>query len=107
MNVYHVCEPDEWVEALAFGAIRNESLQREGFVHCATDEQLPGVLDRFYAGRDDVVVVTVDLDALGDVDCRWEAPAHPDGTPNTDAEGGMRFPHVYGPIPLDAVIDAR
>lgn len=107
MKIFHVCEPEVWAEAMAFGSIGNPSLDTEGFIHCATADQLDGVRSRFYAGRDDYLIVTVDTDLLDDVECRWEAPSHPDGSPNTTAEAADRFPHIYGGIPLDAVVEVR
>ena len=64
----------------------------EGFVHCCTPGQLPGVLERYYRGRDDLVLLLLDADAL-DAPLRFE-----------DTTGrGETFPHVYGPLPLAAV----
>jgi tRNA (cmo5U34)-methyltransferase len=64
----------------------------DGFVHLCTRAQLAGVLERYYAGRDDVLVLTLDARALGDV--RWEPGAGADPGP---------FPHLYGPVPAAAV----
>ncbi len=69
-----------------------EGLASEGFVHCATAAQLPGVLERHYRGRDDLVLLHLDAGALT-CDLVWE-----------DTSGrGEAFPHVYGPIPVAAV----
>lgn len=76
----------------------------DAFVHCCTWEQLPGVVARFYAGVPDLVAYEIDPERLGGAELVWEAPAHPDGSPNTEAEAADRFPHVYGPIPWTAVI---
>ena len=109
--ILHCFTPQEWAEAEATGVISPPSLTTEGFVHCSTDEQIDGVLERFYADVDDVVVAEVDLHRLAylapDSEVRWEAPAHPDGSPNTAAEAHQRFPHVYGPIPLAAITTTR
>lgn len=104
--IFHIATDPEWSVARKGALIAPESLEREGFVHCSTAAQLDGVLARFYAGRDDVRVLAIDPGLL-DAELRWEAPAHPDGSPNTDAEDHERFPHVYGPIPLAAVVSAR
>lgn len=105
MSVLHlICEAD-LAAAERLGVIAPESLGTEGFVHCCTEEQLLGVVGRYYADRTDMVVLTIDPDALGDVELRWEAPAHPDGTPNTEAEEALRYPHAYGPIPVSAITD--
>lgn len=108
LPIFHVATELEWSVAQNGQLITPESLASEGFVHCSTAAQLDGVLARFYAGRDDIWILAIDPDLLGvDVEVRWEAPAHPDGSPNTDAEDHERFPHVYGPVPVAAVISAE
>lgn len=72
------------------------SLEEVGFIHCSFAEQLDATRRRFYAGRDDVVVLHIDPELL-DAEVRVE-----------DLHGtGEAFPHVYGPIRLDAVVEAR
>lgn len=66
--------------------------RRDGYIHLSTAAQLTATVDRHYAGRSDLHVAEVDLDALGDA-VRWEA-----------ARGGEDFPHLYGDLPLDAVV---
>ena len=109
--ILHCFTPDEWTEAQATGLIAPPSLETEGFVHCSTQAQVDGVLDRFYAEVADVMVGTVDLKRLEvlapTIEVRWEAPAHPDGSPNTSAEASAEYPHVYGAIPLAAVTTTR
>ena len=51
-----------------------------------------------------MAVVSIDTDRLRP-ELRWEAAAHPDGSPTTDAEAAERYPHVYGPINIDALCD--
>lgn len=66
--------------------------REDGFIHLSTAEQLPGTLDKHFAGRDDLHIVTVDLAVLGEA-IRWEP-----------ARGGALFPHLYGPLPLSAAL---
>ena len=66
--------------------------RRDGFIHLSTAAQLTGTVDRHFAGHDGLQVAEVDLDALGDA-VRWEP-----------SRGGEDFPHLYGPLPLDAVV---
>lgn len=69
------------------------SLAEEGYIHCSFPEQVAATAERYYAGRDDVIVLVVDPDRLG-------APVVVE-----DLSGsGQSFPHVYGPIPVDAVV---
>jgi len=102
--ILHLISTDDWVAAQSSDQIAPESLATEGFVHCSTAAQIDGVVERYYSGRTDMLVLTVDPDALGAAELKWEAPAHPDGTPNTTAEQYERYPHVYGAIPVSAVI---
>lgn len=101
----HVTTGDDWLAAQERGAVSPPSLGTEGFVHCSTAEQVDGVIERFYADVADLLVLTVDP-ALLDAELRWEAPAHPDGSPVSSDEAVVRFPHVYGPIPVAAVVEA-
>jgi uncharacterized protein (DUF952 family) len=65
----------------------DRSLEEEGFIHCSFADQVADTARRFYAGRDDVLLLTID----------------PDSVPSeVKVEGG--FPHIYGPLPRDAVI---
>lgn len=65
---------------------------RDGYIHLSTAAQLAETLDRHFAGQDGLWLAAVDLAAL-DETVRWE-----------EARGGQLFPHIYGELPLDAVI---
>lgn len=101
-TVLHLAERAAWEAARRSGAYRPASLDVEGFVHCSTPAQATGVANAFYRGRTDLVLLVVDADRLGP-SLRWEAPAHP-SAPAGEVPAGDRFPHVYGPIPVAAVL---
>jgi uncharacterized protein (DUF952 family) len=67
----------------------------ERFVHCCRPAQLDGVLSRYFAGRDDLVLLSLDADAL-------DAPLVEEPGPTGEA-----FPHVYGPLPRAAIVEMR
>lgn len=96
-NIFHVTRASDWAEALAAGEYRRSTIDRtleeEGFIHCSTAAQVPGTLARFYRGIPDLVRLEIDPDHLGGVELRWE------GDPDA-------FPHLYGPLPVDAVVSA-
>jgi uncharacterized protein (DUF952 family) len=77
----------------------------DGFIHCSpSDEVMLAVANRFYAdGDDELVVWTVDEDALV-AEVRWEPPDH---GPQPGVPDDVRFPHVYGPIDVRAVVGTR
>ena len=104
--VLHLIGQADWAVAEGRGWIAAASLATEGFIHCCTPTQLAGVVDRFYADRDDLVVLRLDVDRLGPT-LRWEAPAPPDGSAPTAEELADAFPHVYGRIDAAAVLSAE
>ncbi|MEB3274297.1 MAG: DUF952 domain-containing protein [Prochlorothrix sp.] len=78
------------------------SLTEEGFIHLSSREQVCGVANRFYQDQGDLILLEIDPQRL-QADLRWEAPVHPDGSPpEPDAP---QFPHLYGSLNLDAVIE--
>src|SRR3954454_22018519 len=97
---YHLALREDWEEALRTGgpysrSTLGKSLADEGFIHCSFAHQVQVIADAVYRGRKDVVLLTIDPSRLGQ-EVRIEAAA--------DIE--QRFPHTYGPLPLDAVVAA-
>jgi uncharacterized protein (DUF952 family) len=99
--IFHILDKLAWRHAQADGRYAPESLAREGFVHASTAVQVLATAERFFAGRDDLLVLSIDEAELH-VPLRWELPAGSAG----EAEG-ERFPHISGPIDVRAVIEAR
>lgn len=100
--VLHLCPAADWSTAGATAELRPASLDGEGFVHCSTSAQLPGVVERFYAEvADQLLVLAVDTahPSVAGTELRWEPPAHPHADPDE------RFPHLYGPLPVAAVVE--
>jgi uncharacterized protein (DUF952 family) len=103
VTIFHITERDAWTRALADGAYRAPSLDGEGFIHASAAGQVAATADRFYRGRAGLVLLCID-EARVAAPVRWEAPAPPPGAPAGDDEPTARFPHVYGPIPIAAVV---
>lgn len=93
-SIFHVTTAGNWDAAVAAGEYRQSTLDRtleeEGFIHCSTADQVPGTLQRFYQGIDDLVRLEIDPDLVG-AEVRYE------GDP-------VAFPHIYGPLPVAAVL---
>ena len=87
---FHLALVDEWRNAQRAGDYRRStletSLDEEGFIHCSFAAQVQATADRYYRGRADVVLLTIDPSRL-QVEVRVE----------------NQFPHIYGPLPVDAV----
>ena len=95
--IVHVASRGDWEDALTGGRYEPPGFAEEGFVHCSFVEQVVPVADAFFAGRTDLVLLVIDPDRRS-AEVRVEAPVPPTGD-------DQRFPHVYGAIELDAVID--
>ena len=100
--IYHITFPEAWRVALQRGEYRAESLETEGFIHCSTRSQILPVAEKFFQGRGTLLLLMMDPARLAS-EMKWETPSG-GGPPPGVPEGDM-FPHVYGPINLDAVVN--
>ncbi|MCH9729808.1 MAG: DUF952 domain-containing protein [Actinomycetia bacterium] len=95
--LFHLCSAAHWQAARESGELRPDSLREAGFVHLSSPEQVHLPANRLYAGRTDLMLLHLDAARLR-APVRWEpgAPSDPDA---------MVFPHLYGPLPVAAVIN--
>jgi len=101
--IYHVTSRSTWSEARQSGEYRAESLQSEGFIHCSTGPQVLPVVEKYYRGQRGLLLLKIDPARLSS-ELKWEPPSG--GAPPPGVPEGDLFPHVYGPINLDAVVKA-
>jgi uncharacterized protein (DUF952 family) len=95
----HLCGVDEWSRARGRGAIRPEagdSGVAAQFIHLSTPQQVHLPANRLYRGRQDLVLLHIDPSLL-DSPVRWEPGVATD-------PASMLFPHLYGELPVSAVI---
>lgn len=88
----HITTPAEWEAAQATGIYRPPSLDSEGFIHCSLTHQVVAVANAQYRGRHDLVLLCINEAAV-------HAPVVFEvlGAPKP-------FPHIYGPLNVEAVI---
>ena len=100
--IYHAALPPDWEAAVAAGtyevSTRGVALAAVGFIHAANADQIEGVANRVYAEVDQLVLLVIDRDTIG-------SPVIDESPTGDPAE--EHFPHVYGPLPVAAVVDAR
>lgn len=90
---YKILTAEQWAQWQALGAFAGAPVDlADGYIHLSAADQLTATADKHFAGQSDLVVVRVDLAALGDA-VRWEV-----------SRGGALFPHVYAPLPLSAAL---
>jgi uncharacterized protein (DUF952 family) len=100
-TILHITTRDAWDVAQRQGQYSAPSLMSEGFIHCSTRKQVLPVADQFYKGQTGLIILVIDATRLSSK-LKWEPPfegASPAGVPANDA-----FPHIYGPINLEAVV---
>ncbi len=102
-NILHITFAADWQQAQQAGDYRAASLETDGFIHCSTSAQLVTVANAFYSGQGELLVLVIDPERLTAA-LRWEAPAHPNPDQASSVPDDALFPHVYGPINLDAVM---
>ena len=106
--ILHLMTATAWRDWRVGSPYCPRSLETEGFVHCtAGDELMLDVANRYYVATEgDLVVATLDSMALGS-EVRWERSAPPDGSASEYVDGAPLFPHVYGPLEREAVVEVR
>lgn len=98
--IFHLTDSATWAASQAAGehtsSTTGRTLAEEGFIHCSTAAQWPATVERFYGNATDLLLLHIDEAGL-------TAPLvyeQLDGAPEP-------FPHVYGPIPVAAVVEAQ
>jgi len=94
--IYHVTTKQEWDKAKQKGFYAAPSLETEGFIHCSEAQQVDGVLKRYYQGKNALLKLVIDPQKLNP-ELKYEL------APSVNEN----FPHVYGPINLDAVVSVQ
>jgi uncharacterized protein (DUF952 family) len=94
--IFHITYAADWRAALDAGSYklstRGRTLEEEGFIHCSYAFQVLGVANTFYRGEHNLVLLVIDTELLS-------APLKPE----PPAPGADPFPHIYGPLNVDAV----
>ena len=108
-TILHITSRDAWETAQEQRQYISPSLTGEGFIHCSTQVQVLPVAEKFYKGQTGLVLLVIDSTRLSS-ELKWEPPfdgAPPAGktpTPSAEVPASDIFPHVYGPINLDAIV---
>ncbi|KQZ15615.1 dihydroorotate dehydrogenase [Mesorhizobium sp. Root554] len=94
--IYKIAPADLWREAERMGRFTGAPIDvSDGFIHFSTAAQAPETAAKHFAGQTDLVLVAIDADRLGSA-LKYET-----------SRGGQLFPHLYGPLGLDAVLWVR
>lgn len=98
--LFHIALAGDWREAQRDGAYRISTLGRlleeQGYIHLSFAHQVKGVADRVYRGKGDLLLLRIDP-------ARLVARVVVEPGEGTSEQ----FPHLYGELPIDAVIDVH
>ena len=90
--ILHITTRTEWETADIFYTA--PSLHSEGFIHCSTPEQVLATANELFRGQTGLVLLCIDpVRVTADIlyeDCY---------------QSGQKFPHIYGPLNINAVMN--
>lgn len=92
--IYHIIKPEWWSNFENKDHYVSETLEQEGFIHCSTEAQLLPTCNRHFNGINELIILKLDTNKLTSKLIYELAPSV-----------GQEFPHIYGPINLDAVVE--
>lgn len=91
--IYHITEVAQWKKA-QYGEYQPQQFSKDGFIHCSYKHQLIEVANRFYRGQNNLIILIIDSHKI------------PSQLVAENLEGGTElFPHIYGKLPLNAVLN--
>ena len=93
--VFHIVGSRDWADAQGRGHYAPDAFAAEGFVHLSNRDQVLRPANLLYCGRTDLKLLVIEVSRLR---------AQVVYEPGSHGEDEL-FPHLYGQLNLDAVID--
>jgi uncharacterized protein (DUF952 family) len=91
--IYHICEENYFDTQKQSGEYFSPTFAEEGFIHLSTKNQVENTLKRYYSGKTWLVLLHIETSKIV-AELKYEL-----------ASNGEFFPHIYGPINMDAVVE--
>lgn len=92
--IFKIVDASSWRHALQSGEFTGAAIDlQDGFIHFSAANQVAETLQKHFAGKPDLILISVDADLLGEA-LKWEV-----------SRGDALFPHLYGNLPISAVVD--
>lgn len=93
MLVYKICDATLWEAAIEAGEFKGAEIDlSDGYIHFSSAEQMRETAAKHFAGREDLVIIAVDAEALGH-EMKWEP-----------SRGGALFPHLYRSLKISEAV---
>ncbi|HEY0654302.1 MAG TPA: DUF952 domain-containing protein [Chryseosolibacter sp.] len=91
--IYHITTEKEWADSAAKAEYAPAAFEKEGFIHASRLNQLEGVMQRYYSGRADLLLLCIEERKL-QCDLIYEPSANKE-----------LYPHLYGKLNKDAIAE--
>ena len=93
--IYHITTPGEYSKFETKNYFRPLSLDSDGFVHCSTLKQYKATIERYFSEVQEIIILQIDEGKLKST-LKYEL-----------SKTGEKFPHIYGGINREAIIEAK
>lgn len=92
--IFHVVPQQQWKEKSHAGLYKPDTLEEEGFIHCSSGKQVEETANRLFKGQRKIYLLVIDVSTV-EPRVTWEKPDDKD----------VEYPHIYGPLNTDAILD--
>lgn len=92
--IFHLVSAGDWKASQQSGLYIPVSLEEDGFIHCSNGRQIQEVANKYFNGEQELMLIVIDVTSL-ESDLKFETPVDSD----------EKYPHIHGPLNIDAVID--
>jgi uncharacterized protein (DUF952 family) len=93
--IFHIVTPERWEGFSSHDSYVADSLTTEGFIHCSFENQLEGVIGRYYSNASELLILEIDSELLTST------------LVEEASTNGEIYPHIYGPINKDSIVNVR
>jgi uncharacterized protein (DUF952 family) len=92
-TIYKISPRQAWDDAAKAGIFTGAPVDiADGYIHFSAAHQVRETAAKYFHGQPDLILAAINADALGEA-LKWEP-----------SRGGDLFPHLYGPLPMSAVL---
>jgi len=91
--IFHILPAKDWEKAVVMGIYTPSSVVLEGFIHCSKTDQVEHSLHAYFSDRKELLLLCL-------AETKVQAEIRYEDLYNV----GQKFPHIYGPLNLDAVV---
>lgn len=93
-TIFHITKHEQWEKAMLEGVYRGNTLDAQGLIHCSTSQQIIKIANAVFHAQEGLVLLCIATDKV-QAEIKYES-----------AGGEELYPHIYGPLNLDAVVKA-